>query len=57
MSQWFLEQNNKGIRLDGNIPTVVELGDEWSKDDLLVHNKKDYMIASMHLIWPQNLIR
>ena len=43
----FGAENNKGIRLDGNIPTVVELGDKWSKDDLLVHNKKDYMIASM----------
>ena len=43
----FGAESDKGIRLDGNIPTVVELGDEWSKDDLLVHNKKDYMIASM----------
>jgi len=43
----FGADSNKGIRLDGNIPTVVELGDKWSKDDLLVHNKKDYMIASM----------
>ena len=43
----FGADNNKGIRLDGNIPTVVELGDKWNKDDLLVHNKKDYMIASM----------
>jgi len=43
----FGAESDKGIRLDGNIPTVVELGDKWSKDDLLVHNKKDYMIASM----------
>ena len=43
----FGADSNKGIRLDGNIPTVVELGDKWSKDDLLIHNKRDYMIASM----------
>ena len=43
----FGAEKNKGIRLEGNVPTVVEIGKKWSIDDLLVHDKKDYMIASM----------
>ena len=43
----FGADKNKGIRLEGNVPTVVEIGKKWSIDDLLVHDKKDYMIASM----------
>jgi len=38
---------NKGIHLDGNVPKVVEIGDKWSTDDLLVHNETDWTIAML----------
>ncbi|MGA2296571.1 MAG: 2-oxoacid:ferredoxin oxidoreductase subunit beta [FCB group bacterium] len=42
----FGENNDKGIRLDGFIPTVVSLADgKYSMDDLLVHNEKDSTLA------------
>ena len=40
-------EKNKGIRLDGNIPKVVEIGKKWSVDDVLVHDESDYVIASL----------
>ena len=40
-------EKNKGIRLDGNIPKVVEIGEKWSVDDVLVHDESDYVIASL----------
>jgi len=43
----FGSDKNKGIRLDGNIPKVVELGDKWGMDDVLVHDESDYVIASL----------
>ena len=43
----FGSEKTKGIRLDGNKPVVVEIGDEWSTEDLLVHDKSDYVIASL----------
>ena len=43
----FGAEKNKGIRLDGNIPKVVEIGDKWSIDDILVHDESDYVIASL----------
>ena len=43
----FGAESPKGIRLDGNKPEVVELGDKWGEDDLLVHDKTDYVIASL----------
>ena len=43
----FGSEKSKGIRLDGNKPVVVEIGDEWSIEDLLVHDKSDYVIASL----------
>ena len=43
----FGSEKSKGIRLDGNKPVVVEIGDEWSTEDLLVHDKSDYVIASL----------
>ena len=43
----FGAETSKGIRLDGNKPVVVEIGDKWSEDDLLVHDKSDYVIASL----------
>ena len=43
----FGSEKSKGIRLDGNKPVVVEIGHEWSTEDLLVHDKSDYVIASL----------
>ena len=43
----FGSEKSKGIRLDGNKPVVVEIGDNWSTEDLLVHDKSDYVIASL----------
>ena len=43
----FGSEKSKGIRLDGNKPVVVEIGDKWSSEDLLVHDKSDYVIASL----------
>ncbi|MAP70341.1 MAG: 2-oxoacid:ferredoxin oxidoreductase subunit beta [Candidatus Marinimicrobia bacterium] len=40
-------EKNKGIRLDGNTPTVVEIGDKFSVDDILLHDESDYVIASL----------
>jgi 2-oxoglutarate/2-oxoacid ferredoxin oxidoreductase subunit beta len=38
----FGSQQNKGIRLDGFKPVVVEMGSEFSADDLWVHDEKDF---------------
>ena len=43
----FGSEKSKGIRLDGNKPVVVEIGNKWSTEDLLVHDKSDYVIASL----------
>ncbi len=43
----FGAEKNKGIKLDGNKPEVVELNGEYSVDDILVHNEQDFVIASM----------
>ena len=43
----FGKEKNRGIRLDGNTPMIVEIGDNWSLDDVLVHNESDYVIASL----------
>ena len=37
----FGKNQDKGIRLDGLMPEVVELGDTFSKDDLWVHDEHD----------------
>ena len=43
----FGSEINKGIVIDGNVPKVVELGDKWGMDDLLVHDETDWTIAMM----------
>jgi len=43
----FGAQKNKGIRLDGLKPVVVELGGEYSADDLWVHDEKDFYKAQI----------
>lgn len=39
-------EKEKGIRMDGNIPEVIEIGDKWSADDVLLHDETDFVIAS-----------
>jgi 2-oxoglutarate/2-oxoacid ferredoxin oxidoreductase subunit beta len=43
----FGQTNNKGIKLDGFKPIVVELGAEHSADDLWVHDESDKIKASI----------
>ncbi len=43
----FGSQNNKGIKLDGFKPIVVELGSEYTADDLWVHDDKDFYKAQI----------
>ena len=38
----FGAQQNKGIRLEGFKPVVVDLGAEYSADDLWIHDEKDF---------------
>lgn len=38
---------NKGIRLDGFKPVVVELGENFSADDLWVHDERDFFKAQI----------
>ena len=40
----FGSEKTKGIRLDGNKPLVVDIGDKWSLDDILVHDKSDFVM-------------
>jgi 2-oxoglutarate ferredoxin oxidoreductase subunit beta len=35
------DNGNKGIRLDGLKPVIVDMDDEWSENDLLVHDPLD----------------
>jgi 2-oxoglutarate ferredoxin oxidoreductase subunit beta len=46
---------DKGIRLNGLKPEVVELGKEFSVDDLLVHNETDATLAYVlsRMFWPE----
>ena len=43
----FGKEKDKGVRLDGNKPVIVNIGDKWSMDDVLVHDESDYVIASL----------
>ncbi|MBA4196948.1 MAG: 2-oxoacid:ferredoxin oxidoreductase subunit beta [Chitinophaga sp.] len=43
----FGANKNKGIKLDGLKPVVVELGNGVSADDLWVHDEKDFFKAQM----------
>lgn len=42
----FGAEKEKGVRMDGNVPEVIEIGDKWSVDDVLVHDESDFVIAS-----------
>jgi 2-oxoglutarate ferredoxin oxidoreductase subunit beta len=43
----FGAQKNKGIRLDGLRPVVVELGGQYSADDLWIHDENDFYKAQL----------
>ncbi|KAA2245287.1 2-oxoacid:ferredoxin oxidoreductase subunit beta [Chitinophaga agrisoli] len=43
----FGAQKNKGIRLDGLKPVVVELGSEYSASDLWIHDESDFYKAQL----------
>ena len=45
----FGKNHNLGIHLDGNTPKIIDLDkdDNVSIDDILVHDEKDIVIASM----------
>lgn len=43
----FGSQLNKGIKLDGFKPIVVELGSNFSADDLWIHDEKDFYKAQI----------
>ena len=43
----FGPDNNKGIRLDGLRPEVVELGDSYGVDDLWIHDEEDFYKANL----------
>ena len=44
----FGKNNDKGIRLDGFTPVIVDLGDpSVSQDDLWIHDEKDFIKANM----------
>ncbi|MBC9933745.1 2-oxoacid:ferredoxin oxidoreductase subunit beta [Chitinophaga qingshengii] len=43
----FGAQKNKGIRLDGIKPVVVELGSEYSANDLWIHDESDFYKAQL----------
>ena len=45
----FGAEQNKGIKLDGNKPSVVELNGKFSMDDVLVHNEKDFVLSLIHI--------
>jgi 2-oxoglutarate ferredoxin oxidoreductase subunit beta len=51
----FGKERDKGIRLNGTAPEVVELGDGVSEDDLLVHDETDGMLAYIlsRMFWPE----
>lgn len=38
---------NKGIRIDGYKPQLVEIGNGYSEDDLWIHDEKDFYKAQM----------
>ena len=43
----FGNDKNKGIILDGSKPKVVEIGKNYSVEDILVHDETDTLLANM----------
>jgi 2-oxoglutarate ferredoxin oxidoreductase subunit beta len=43
----FGTEKDKGIYLDGTTPKVVKIGDEYSIDDIVVHDEDDRFISDM----------
>ncbi len=53
----FGKDKKKGVFLSKNTPKVVEIGEQWSESDILVHNEKDWIIASIlsHFTYREDL--
>jgi len=53
----FGKERNRGIRLNGTSPEIVELGDGVSEDDLLIHDetREDPTVAGIlaRMLWPE----
>lgn len=43
----FGKEKKKGIRLEGNKPYAVDIGKKWGISDILVHDEKDWIKASV----------
>ncbi len=41
----FGKDKNKGLRLNGSKFEIIDIGSQFSKDDILIHNKKDKNLA------------
>jgi 2-oxoglutarate ferredoxin oxidoreductase subunit beta len=50
----FGKDRDKGLRLNGHQPEVVQIGDQYRVDDLLVHDEQDPFLAFMlsRIYWP-----
>jgi 2-oxoglutarate ferredoxin oxidoreductase subunit beta len=53
----FGKEQNRGIRLNGTTPEIVELGEGVTTDDLLVHDetREDPAVAGIlaRMLWPE----
>jgi 2-oxoglutarate ferredoxin oxidoreductase subunit beta len=51
----FGKDRDRGLRLNGHQPEVVQLGGEYNVDDLLVHDEGDPLISFMlsRIFWPE----
>jgi 2-oxoglutarate ferredoxin oxidoreductase subunit beta len=51
----FGKDHDKGIRLNGHQPEIVNLGSDYSVADLLVHDEQDPLLAFMltRIYWPE----
>ena len=43
----FGAQNNKGLILEGSSFKIVELGTDYTQDDILIHDRKDKNLAML----------
>ncbi len=53
----FGKNRDKGIFLSKNRPKVIKIGEQWSESDVLIHNEKDWIIASIlsHFTYREDL--
>lgn len=53
----FGKNRDKGIFLSKNTPKVIKIGEQWSESDVLIHDEKDWIIASIlsHFTYREDL--